>query len=625
MLQAIRSRVSSWVVKVLFALLILSFAVWGVGDMLGGNVARGPVAEVGDTEIPQAALDQRFRGLVNQYRQFLGPDFDVEQARDFGLLDQALEGMVEEALLSNAARLAGLRVGDELVQRAILEIPAFQGLGGRFDPEQFRAVLARNGLSEADLVADLRGGIAQQQVVGAVSAGVPAPAPLVENLYRFQGEQRVLEAVIVPTSRFGDPAPPDEATLARVHEGNAPRFTRPELRDLTVLVADVDDLIAEVAATEEEIADAYAIRMADFGAPERRTLDLVLADDEASAAALSEAARASGDLAAAAAETGREAIAVEDAGPGDLFLPALGEAAFALDEGAVSGPVETSLGWYVVQARSVTPSTVRPLEEVREEVALGVRREKAADRLFEFANQLEDSLAGGATLEETAARFGVDLVGIDRISAAGVVEGGAAPELAGLGDVLETAFAQPTGEASRMLESRAGAYYSVRVDAVEPAALRPLDEVRDDVVAFWRQEERRRLALALAEEIAAEARAGTPLAQAAEARGLSVATTAPIARDARDANVAPEIVREGFAAPAGGVAVATPAAGAAVVRVAEVRPADPAAADAATRDAIAASVRDGVAQDLLQQFTLALRGEIPVEIDRAAVENLFPN
>jgi peptidyl-prolyl cis-trans isomerase D len=625
MLQAIRSRASSWVVKALFALLILSFAVWGVGDMLGGGAARGPVAEVGGREIPQAALDQRFRGLVNQYRQFLGPDFDVEQARQFGLLDQALEALVDDALLSAAAERTGLRVGDDLVQRAILEIPAFRGLGGRFDPEQFRAVLAQNGLTEAALVADLRGGIAQQQVTGAVAAGVPAPAPLVDGLFRYQGELRVLEAVIVPAARFGDPEPPDEATLAQVHERNAPRFTRPELRDVTVLVADVDDLLAEVAATDAEIEDAYAARRGEFGAPERRSIDLVLADDEASARALAEAARASGDLAAAAAEAGRETISVEDAGPGDLFLPQLGEAAFALPQGGVSDPVETGLGWYVAQARSVTPSTVRPLEEVREEVALGVRREKAADRLFEFANQLEDALAGGATLEETAGRFGVDLVEIDGISAAGAVEGGPAPQVPGLGDVLRTAFGQPAGETSRMLEARGGTYYAVRVDSVQPAALRPLSEVRDEVLGFWRQEERRRLAVALAEEIAAEVRAGAPLAQAAEARGLEATTTDPIARDARGAPVAPEIVREGFAAPAGGVAVATPAAGAAVLRVAEVRPADPAAAEAAVREGIASSVRQGVAQDLLQQFTTALRAEIPVEIDRAAVDALYPN
>jgi hypothetical protein len=37
MLQALRSTVGSWIVKILFVLLILSFGVWGIGDIFRGR------------------------------------------------------------------------------------------------------------------------------------------------------------------------------------------------------------------------------------------------------------------------------------------------------------------------------------------------------------------------------------------------------------------------------------------------------------------------------------------------------------------------------------------------------------------------------------------------------------
>jgi hypothetical protein len=69
MLQAIRSKVASWVAKALFAMLILSFAVWGIGDIFTQRTVQPNVATVGDTKVTSIQLDRAFRDLVAQYRQ----------------------------------------------------------------------------------------------------------------------------------------------------------------------------------------------------------------------------------------------------------------------------------------------------------------------------------------------------------------------------------------------------------------------------------------------------------------------------------------------------------------------------------------------------------------------------
>src|SRR5687768_16803235 len=98
MLQALRSTVGSWVVKILFVLLILSFAVWGIGDIFRGNTST-TVAEVGDVKISTSELDNAFRQEVNRLRQMMGGQIDAEQARALGLVEQSLQQLVQSTLL----------------------------------------------------------------------------------------------------------------------------------------------------------------------------------------------------------------------------------------------------------------------------------------------------------------------------------------------------------------------------------------------------------------------------------------------------------------------------------------------------------------------------------------------
>jgi len=622
MLQAIRSKVASWVAKALFAMLILSFAVWGIGDIFTQRTVQPNVATVGDTKVTSIQLDRAFRDLVAQYRQAFGPAFDVEQARQFGLVDQALDGLVRDALFDETAKRLGLRVSDELVRTEIAEIPAFRDATGRFSAAQFRFVLQQNQLTEQDLVAIVRRNIAQQALTAGLAGGAVAPGVLAEDLYRHRAERRVAEVVQVAAARFVDVPVPDEATIVAHHRDNAPRFTRPETRDVTILKVTVDDLIGEVSASEDEIALAYAQRSGEFRRPERRSVDLVQADDRETAQRIADAARAAGDFAAAAVEAGREIIPADDAEQDSLFLPEIGRAAFALAEGAVSDPVETGLGWYVVRVRSVQAATERPLGEVRDELALGVRREKAIDRLFEFTNRLEDALAGGASLEEAATRFQLRLEKVRQMTAGGrPFDGSIPPAIPGFAQIVGTAFQQSAGQTSRLLETREQSAYAVRTDVVTPPALRPLDDVRADVVAAWQADERQRRSTALANELAGAVRAGAAVADAAVERQLGFSLTPPFVRDART-DVPADVAQRAFAMKAGEVAVGETVAGAFVVRLIEVLPAAPSEAPDAVgqvRTAAAAAI----ARDLGDQFTAALRQTVPVDIDRAAVSQLF--
>ena len=156
---------------ILFGMLIISFALWGVGDMLRMGGRSTEVAHVGGTHIPlygwvggtsvsvNEVRDQFNRQLEGIQRQ-TGQRPEPEQALRFGLHVRALEDVMQRAVLDYAIQQFGLVVSDAEVHAAIARNPAFQGTGGSFDPLLYRARLQQARISEAQYVTDMRREIA---------------------------------------------------------------------------------------------------------------------------------------------------------------------------------------------------------------------------------------------------------------------------------------------------------------------------------------------------------------------------------------------------------------------------------------------------------------------------------
>ncbi|EWY42287.1 parvulin peptidyl-prolyl isomerase [Skermanella stibiiresistens SB22] len=623
MLQALRSTVGSWVVKILFVLLILSFLGWGIGDIFQGRTDT-TVAEVGDVKISTQELDTAFRQELGRLRQMLGGQIDAEQARQLGLVNQSLDQLIQRTLLSMAADEAGLRVSDQLVLSELRNEPAFRNQLGQFDPGQFRSVLAANQLTEDAYVQILRSEIKRTQLVGAVAAGAQAPTPLVEDLFRRQAERRVAETILVPNAAMGDVGTPDDAALAAFHQDKAVRFTAPEFRKLTVGRLAVEDVAKEITVSDEDLRAAYDARAEEFQTPERRTVDQVLVADEATARGIESALGQGRSLQDAATGAGAEVITLGSLSRGDL--PAeLAEPVFTLQQGAVSAPIQSPLGWHLMRVDQIEPGSVRPFEEVRDTLLAEVRHDRAADQVYEMANKVEDALAGGGSIEDVAQQQGLRLIQVDAVDATGHGPDGApVGGLPNAQQVSQTAFGLQQGATSSLTDTQGGDYFVTRVDAITPAALRPLDSIRPEVVAAWQAEQRAQLAAKRATELADQIRAGTPVEQAAGSLPGAVAGVTPaVTRGDREGGGLPQAsIQQLFEMAQGEVTVAPTQDGQIVIRLRDIQNADPAASEAQVAQ-LRQGVQQAMAGDLLAQFTDALRQSHTVSIHQETVDTMF--
>jgi peptidyl-prolyl cis-trans isomerase D len=625
-LDTLRRSSGSLIARILFALLVISFAAWGIGDFLTPGRQDNVVATVGDASISAAEVERQAEGEIRRLREMLGARFDREQARALGLYNAVLARLIQEAVLDQAARRAGLVVPDGTLRAEIEATPTFRGAQGAFDRERFRQFLMTAGFSEAGYVDLLRRAMLRDALVEAAPVPLAAPKMAVDAVYRERFEKRSAETILIRDDAQTAPAAPSDEEVAAFHRDNASRFTAPEYRALTLARMSVDEVAREIAVTEDDIRHAFETRAAEFDHPERRRLRQMVFADEGAAKRAAEALTKGGDFVQIARTEAKMDPSAVDLGliARDQMPSGLADPVFALAAGGTSEPLKSPLGWHIVQVVAVEPARKATLDEVRAMLAKDVARDKAHDGLIGLANRFEDALGGGASLEDAAGKVGIRVLKVAGMDARGndpdgkPVAGESLPPL----DVLaQVAFATEENSESPLTEMGDDGYFALRVDKITPPALKPLDAVRSEVVAAWRARKLADLSKAAADAVAADARA-TDVKTAAAKRQLAASETGAIGRDGGGKIPQPVAAALfGLGAP-GEVATVRVADGYHVVRLVAVHPADP-AQDAAGVGKIAEDLAKAYGHELRAAFENALRRDIPVKIREANLDRLF--
>ncbi|MGB0926298.1 MAG: SurA N-terminal domain-containing protein [Pikeienuella sp.] len=622
MLDFLRVAVKSWVAKVLLGLLVASFAVFGIGDVFTNSVGT-TVARVGDQKIDAEAYANAFQSELRRLSQQVGQPIDSQMARSAGIDQQVLARMMQEATLDQAMADLGISAPDSAVSDEIVGDPNFQNAGA-FDEARYRYVIAQAGFRPEDYEEEIRKALARQQLAAALSVGAAPPPGAIEILYEWQGELRRFDYFVLTTQANTEtPEAPSEAALVAFHEENAAIFSAPEQRTATYLHVSIDELAKGVEVDELTIRELYEARGAEYVQPETRALYQIIFDTEEEA----KAAKARLD----AAETDFDGLLAErnetreDASLGDALTPdqvqaATADAAFALEVEGVTDPVSTGFGYALIDVAAITPALTIPFEDAKDELSIALRRDGALDQAPGLAGQIEDLRAGGMTLEEAASDMNLPILKADSIDREGGEGFTADPTF------LNELFTAETGEYRDMIETPEGDFFVLRVEAVKEAALRPLEEVREQVVAYWTASERRAALTAKATALVDRADEGELLAALADAEGVDLQTEGPLTRVDQWTAMGPELVQVLFAENMGGAASGPVPGRADSIVIAQVVDIQPAERDENTASAIAGVTQERgrwAGADTLSFFIRAKQREAGIETNQAVINSLM--
>lgn len=558
MLQALREKMSGTIAIVIVVLLAIPFAFFGMEQYLfqsgGSHVARveappswwrsapdvWPVRKlVWDSE--DVELEQ-FRDAFEQERQRRrdqqGDAFDPRAFESPETRREVLEILVDQAVMRLAARNRGIAVGDAQVRAQIEQVPAFQ-VDGRFDPQRYQMALqsqvpVRSPRQFQELV---REGLQQSLLPSHVAESAFVTDAQLDRLLTLLGETRDVSFAVL-AAPAPDAGEVSDADIQGWYDANTAQYRAPETVSIEYIEMDGAQMAIDEDVDEDALRERYAQERSRFATGEQRLASHILIEVPAGADAQTQdaAERKARDLAtqaqapdadfAALATANSDDLGSADAGgdlgwvePGMMVEP-FEQALFAMQAGEVSEPVRTDFGWHVLQLREVQAGEEVPFEQVRDQLAAelaGTARERAfsdlvgrvVERAYREPNSLEPAASEGGFAVRQAGPF-----------ARGEGEG-----------VLRQAAVQRVAFSESLIEDQTvsdpieiGPNHSVllRVTAHTPERARPLDEVRDEVIAAIRADRSARAAEALAETLLARLREGESLQDVADAESLAV-------------------------------------------------------------------------------------------------------
>jgi peptidyl-prolyl cis-trans isomerase D len=623
MLEGLRVASQNWIGRTIMAVvmgvIVISFAIWGVGDVFRGFTAQR-LAKVGSAEVTVEQFRAAFQNDLRRIQQRLRRAVTSEEAHRAGFDLQVLERLITDVALDQKARQLGLASSDETTQRIIANEKAFQ-TAGKFDAERFKAIARDAGFTERGFVADQKAAYLRKTLTDIVINGVEPPRLMIEAIHRFRNEARSVDYFVLPISAAGPAAAPSDDELKKYFTDREQSFRAKEYRKVTVL-----EVSPATVAKPADVSDADARKLYDevkgkrYGTPEKREVrQIVFKTDKEAEEAIAKL-KGGADVDALAAELKRNP---KDVDLGFVELRDFGDAkvgasVFALAQPGVAEPVTTTFGTVVSVVKKISPAiTTKTYEQVAPELKAEVAAQRAAPEVRRLHDAIEDQRTAGKTLSEAAAAAGLQSRAIEGVDDAGRGKDGKALDVPAGADLLKAAFASDIGVDNETVATRDGGYVWFEVNAIEPARQKTFEEVKDAVAEAMRAEGAQKALTAKAGEIVEKIKGGQSIDDAAKALGLEVKRATDVKRAQRP-DFATNTIIQFFDVAAGGAGVATVDDGRLifVVKDSQTPPFDPTSIESKT---IAEQLRPALHNDLLEQYVGGLEKALNVDINQKAL------
>ena len=632
MLTFVRRFLDTWVAKIFFIVLVASFGLWGVADVVRNFGNETSLAVVGSRKIELPEAQEAYRRQLAQVTRMFGTQIAPTPEIRRSVAGQAVERLITTAALDNKVAEWRLAAPDDAVRQAVFDIPAFKGRAGTFDRPTFETVLRNNGLTEKRFLDLMRSDLGQRQMLEAVRAGSATPDVMTRAVFSFQREQRVAQAVEYPFAAAKAPEPATDAQLERYYDNNKPKYATTEFRHLKAVVLSPETLEKEIEVSPTDIAAAYEARKSEFNTAEKRSVQVLLTQDEAVANKLAAEWKAATDWVAiqkSAADAGASGVELPNVAREEFPAPELATAVFDAKLNEIPTPVRSALGWHVVKVTEIAPGAVKSLADVTKELKAKIVADRAVDLLYTRANKVEDALSTGTTLDDLPGDLGLAAIAGTLDAQGNTLEGARAP-IPGPEELrpalIQAAFQAKKGDAPHLTQAPnaangAQSFFAFTVDEIIAPETRKLPDVIETVRADWTRDAVRHTQEEAAAKLLAALKGGQSLEDAATVAGVQLRKLAPVGRAAPADGVPAPLISPLFGLKKGEPTMVETPDGFVVAVLSEIIAADPA------RDAVGyAQMREALAKSMSDDaetlFATAVRSRANPRVNRAQLEQL---
>jgi peptidyl-prolyl cis-trans isomerase D len=552
MLQTMRSFTQSFVVKILFVLLALSFVLWGIGDVFRNMVLSDTsVASLGGEKITDVEYQTIYHNMSRREGQ--GVELTPEQARKKGLPDRALQSAIDSAAVDYEVKRLGLTVGDAQIFNAVRSAPAFMGVLGTFDRQKFLQWLQQQGTNEPAFIEEMRGNATRGQVMNAASDGLTLPAPLTHAIFDYLNERRAVDYVVVPVSAAGEIPDPSDAQLQAFIKAHQSEFNSPEYRSLTYAAIAPQDVIDKIAPTDQQLKNQYEINKADpakgYVVPETREVEQLNFPNAAAA----KAARAKIDTGASFTDLAKS-LNQPPVPLGQVTKESLGDrgaTVFSTQAGGVTQPVKNLAGFALFHVTKITPGVNKSFAEVKDALAKEAKQQLAEAKMDEYNKAYNDAIDTGLDLAGAAKRAGMRVVRVPAVDANGMAPDGSKANIPDDPSFQAILFKTEVGDEGDTFSGKNHEVYVVKVESDTPSKPKPFADVRAQAASMWLADAQQKALAAKAKSLTDEANRAGNLNGVETALNAKKQASPALSRDAGSGDLSLEIVSNIFSVPGG--------------------------------------------------------------------------
>lgn len=551
MMDNLRAAANHVVLKIILALIILSFVLTGVGNYLIGG-SGDYAAKVNGQTIERAQLEQAFQSERSRMQQQLGDQFSALAGNE-GYMQQmrrqVLSQLIDNMLLDQYAKKLGLAVSDDQIKDAIRKAPYFQ-TNGQFDNAKYLDLIGRMGYTADNFAQSMRQQLVNQQLIQAFGESgfvLPSESQAMAALVLQERDVR-LATIDLKALQAKQSAGDDE--LKAYYDQNKNSFIVPEQVKVSYIPLDAASMQDKVKVSEEDISAYYDQHKSSYGQPERKNYSVIQLKTEAEANAALDELKKGADFATLAKEKSTDIISRRTGGELGWLEPETTadelKQANLTEKGQLSGVVKSSVGYLIVRLNDIEPEKLKPLSEVHDAIAKQVKQEKAVDAYYALQQKVSEAATSDneslASAEEAA---GVKAAQTDWFTRDNI------PAALNFKPVVQAIFDGSLigengapGSNSDVITVDGDRAFVVRVSGHKPEGIEPFDQVKDRVADLVKRNKAEQEAKLQGEKLLVELKQGKG-DEAMKAAGLSFGAVQKMARAPEDS----QLVESVFALP----------------------------------------------------------------------------
>ena len=553
-IQQLRDNSTGLVTKIIVGLIIVVFALFGMGSI---TTFLAPVAKVATVNGDNVTQQEMEIAVQRNRRILIAQNVEPQNIDEDELRENVLQSLINRKLLSQESEALSLEYSDSALDEEIRATEVFQ-IDGQFNPQQFQLVIGSAGFSPVTYREEMRRDKEFQQINSAIAGSSFLTTKEAERARSLVQQTRDIAFLQLDVKNLLDAVIVDENEVQDYYDANSFEFVTEETIDIEYLELKRSDLIAQMTVDESELVLFYEDAKELYAKDEMHRVAHILIEisDETS----EEAAKIKvdeiyatiidgGDFSELAKDHSDDPGSAENGGDLGLnesgtFVDEFEAVSYELALNEVSEPVLTEFGFHIIKLLGIEEAKTPELSEIRDRIERDFRESLAEDIFVSKSARLDEMAFESQDLLDPSEELDLE------IQTTGHVNRATSSGIAANGNVIAAAFGPDVlvdGNNSSVIEINANHHVVVRIREHKPSEIQPFADVSSTIREQLQLDKAGDLAESQAEEMVAMLESGSITRYVADQYGLEWQVTGEASRS--QIGMDPTINRLAFSLP----------------------------------------------------------------------------